>query len=97
MLEFYRKKSRNQQNKNYQGHYDKKLFAKLRQLRKVIANEENIPPFVVCNDATLIEMAERCPVGPNELLLINGVGQRKLARFGEAFMTLIRAHLAGIE
>lgn len=32
-----------------------------------------------------------------ELLLINSVGQRKLARFGEAFMTLIRAHLAGIE
>ncbi|WP_334471569.1 ATP-dependent DNA helicase RecQ [Arsenophonus sp. PmNCSU2021_1] len=91
------KKSRNQQNKNYQGHYDKKLFAKLRQLRKVIANEENIPPFVVFNDATLIEMAERCPVGPNELLLINGVGQRKLARFGEAFMTLIRDHLADFE
>uniref|UniRef100_A0A3B0LZY8 ATP-dependent DNA helicase RecQ n=1 Tax=Arsenophonus endosymbiont of Trialeurodes vaporariorum TaxID=235567 RepID=A0A3B0LZY8_9GAMM len=91
------KKSRNQQNKNYQGHYDKKLFDKLRQLRKVIANEGNIPPFVVFNDATLIEMAERCPVGPNELLLINGVGQRKLARFGEAFMTLIRDHLADFE
>lgn len=91
------KKSRNQQNKNYQSHYDKKLFAKLRQLRKVIANEENIPPFVVFNDATLIEMVERYPVQPNELLLINGVGQRKLARFGEAFMTLIRDHLAGFE
>ncbi|WGO83756.1 ATP-dependent DNA helicase RecQ [Arsenophonus apicola] len=91
------KKSRNQQNKNYQSHYDKKLFAKLRQLRKVIANEENIPPFVVFNDATLIEMAERFPVQPNELLLINGVGQRKLVRFGDAFMTLIRDHLAGFE
>lgn len=63
----------------------------------MIANEENIPPFVVFNDATLIEMAERCPVGSNELLLINGVGQRKLARFGEAFMTLIRDHLADFE
>ncbi|MFS1538608.1 MAG: ATP-dependent DNA helicase RecQ [Candidatus Phlomobacter fragariae] len=91
------KKNRNQQNKNYQNHYDKKLFAKLRQLRKVIANEENIPPFVVFNDATLIEMAERCPVQPNELLLINGVGQRKLSRFGDAFMTLIRDYLAGFE
>lgn len=63
----------------------------------MIANEENIPPFVVFNDATLIEMAERFPVQPNELLLINGVGQRKLVRFGDAFMTLIRDHLAGFE
>lgn len=91
------KKCRNQQDKNCQVNYNKRLFAKLRQLRKVIANEENIPPFVVFNDATLIEMAERCPVGPNELLLINGVGQRKLARFGEAFMKLIRDHLADFE
>ncbi|MFV9996660.1 MAG: ATP-dependent DNA helicase RecQ [Arsenophonus endosymbiont of Dermacentor nuttalli] len=91
------KKSCNQKNKNYKIHYDKKLFAKLRQLRKVIATEENIPPFVVFNDATLIEMVERCPVQPHELLLINGVGQRKLARFGDAFMTLIRDHLAGFE
>lgn len=48
--------------RSYGGNYDKKLFAKLRKLRKSIADEENIPPFVVFNDATLIEMAEQCPV-----------------------------------
>ncbi|TBL55613.1 hypothetical protein EYY80_33065, partial [Klebsiella oxytoca] len=58
---------------------------------------ENIPPFVVFNDVTLIEMAEQCPVCPDELLLINGVGQRKLERFGPAFMTLIRDHIEGVE
>lgn len=88
-------KTRNQNNKTYQGNYDKKLFAKLRKLRKSIADEDNIPPFVVFNDATLIEMAEHCPTTSAELLLINGVGERKLERFGDAFMVLIRDHLAG--
>ena len=90
-------KSRNQQTKHSHRQYDRKLFAKLRKLRKSIADEENIPPFVVFNDVTLIEMSEQCPVYPNELLLINGVGQRKLERFGPAFMTLIREHIEGFE
>ncbi|HAE78759.1 ATP-dependent DNA helicase RecQ [Morganella morganii] len=83
--------------RSYGGNYDKKLFAKLRKLRKSIADEENIPPFVVFNDATLIEMAEQCPVRANDLLLINGVGERKLERFGDAFMALIREHLTGLD
>ena len=83
--------------RSYGGNYDKKLFAKLRKLRKSIADEDNIPPFVVFNDATLIEMAEQCPVRANDLLLINGVGERKLERFGNAFMALIREHLTGTD
>ncbi|TPW55241.1 ATP-dependent DNA helicase RecQ [Morganella morganii] len=83
--------------RSYGGNYDKKLFTKLRKLRKSIADEENIPPFVVFNDATLIEMAEQCPVRANDLLLINGVGERKLERFGDAFMALIREHLTGFD
>ena len=83
--------------RSYGGNYYKKLFAKLRKLRKSIADEENIPPFVVFNDATLIEMAEQCPVRANDLLLINGVGERKLERFGDAFMALIREHLTGFD
>ena len=49
------------------------------------------------NDATLIEMAEHTPTSPAELLLINGVGERKLERFGVAFMALIQDHLEGYE
>ena len=77
------------------GNYDRKLFAKLRKLRKAIADEENIPPYVVFNDATLIEMAEQMPVSPSEMLSVNGVGMRKLERFGKEFMALIRAHVDG--
>ncbi|MBA1846389.1 hypothetical protein G9H56_40545, partial [Escherichia coli] len=43
--------------KSFGGNYDRKLFAKLRKLRKSIADESNVPPYVVFNDATLIEMA----------------------------------------
>jgi len=79
--------------KSYGGNYDRKLFAKLRKLRKSIADENNIPPYVVFSDATLLEMAEILPVTASELLNVNGVGQRKLERFGVPFMTLIREHL----
>ncbi len=79
--------------KSYGGNYDRKLFAKLRKLRKSIADEDNIPPYVVFSDATLLEMAELLPVTASELLAVNGVGQRKLERFGVPFMTLIRDHL----
>ncbi|MGV3345466.1 ATP-dependent DNA helicase RecQ [Enterobacteriaceae bacterium LUAb1] len=77
------------------GHYDRKLFTKLRQLRKTIADEENIPPYVVFNDATLIEMAEQMPLNASEMLSINGVGNRKLERFGKPFMLAIRRHVDG--
>ncbi|WJV62317.1 ATP-dependent DNA helicase RecQ [Pectobacteriaceae bacterium CE70] len=79
--------------KSYGGNYDRKLFAKLRKLRKSIADDANIPPYVVFSDATLLEMAEIMPVTANELLTINGVGHRKLERFGMPFMTLIGDHL----
>lgn len=83
--------------KVFGGNYDRKLFAKLRKLRKSIADEENIPPYVVFNDATLIEMAEQMPLSPGEMLGINGVGTRKLERFGRPFMTLIRDHVDGVD
>ena len=79
--------------KGFISQYDKLLFAKLRKLRKSIADDENIPPYVVFNDATLLEMAKYQPVQPSEMLSINGVGHRKLERFGAPFLKLIRQHL----
>lgn len=72
--------------------YDKDLFARLRFLRKQIADKENIPPYIVFNDATLQEMAEFLPTSKVEMLEINGVGERKFERFGQAFMSLIKEH-----
>jgi ATP-dependent DNA helicase RecQ len=86
-------KTRSSSPKVYGGNYDRKLFAKLRKLRKAIADEENIPPYVVFNDATLIEMAEQMPVSASEMLSVNGVGHRKLERFGKPFLVMIKEHL----
>ncbi|EIC83526.1 ATP-dependent DNA helicase RecQ [Serratia sp. M24T3] len=79
--------------KTYGGNYDRKLFAKLRKLRKTLADEGNVPPYVVFNDTSLLEMAEQLPVSPGEMLGITGVGQRKLEKFGRPFMALIRDHI----
>ena len=72
--------------------YDRKLFAALRKLRKDIADSENIPPYVVFNDASLAEMAEIKPQNEAEMLDINGVGEVKLERFGRQFLTKIAAY-----
>jgi len=79
--------------KTYGGNYDRKLFAKLRKLRKSLADDNNVPPYVVFNDTTLLEMAEHLPISPSDLLDITGVGQRKLEKFGRPFMAMIRDHI----
>lgn len=71
---------------------DATLFRELRKLRKQLAEEEGIPPYVVFNDATLLELAQFKPITEADLLTINGVGYRKLERFGEAFLECIREH-----
>ncbi|MDO1654788.1 HRDC domain-containing protein, partial [Escherichia coli] len=48
--------------KSFGGNYDRKLFATLRKLRKSIADESNVRPYVVFTDATLIAMVELLPV-----------------------------------
>ncbi|MFA0087090.1 ATP-dependent DNA helicase RecQ [Vibrio sp. E150_011] len=74
-------------------HYDKKLFAKLRKLRKSIADEDSLPPYVVFSDATLIDMAEILPTSYGEMLAVNGVGERKLEKYANPFLDLIQEHL----
>lgn len=75
--------------------YDRKLFARLKVLRKAIAERDDVPPFVVFSDATLIEMAQACPTNSIEFLAISGVGQTKLGRYGADFLDLISDYLAG--
>ncbi|TCP95609.1 ATP-dependent DNA helicase RecQ [Cricetibacter osteomyelitidis] len=77
--------------------YDKDLFARLRFLRKQIADTENIPPFVVFNDATLQEMCRYMPINDREMLQINGVGARKLERFAPPFLAIIREHKKALQ
>lgn len=72
--------------------YDRALFAKLRSLRKEIAEAEDIAPFIVFNDATLSELSRVKPQSSNAMLNIGGIGDTKLARYGQAFLDLILQH-----
>jgi ATP-dependent DNA helicase RecQ len=82
------------QDKLAQFNYDKKLFAKLRSLRKQLADEDDVPPYVVFNDKTLAEMAQLTPTNDSEFLSVSGVGFTKLSKYGAPFMHLIRNYLA---
>lgn len=66
------------------------LFDALRQLRTVFARNENVPPYVVFSDATLVEMATYLPQSESDLLRISGVGDLKFDKYGADFLNEIR-------
>jgi ATP-dependent DNA helicase RecQ len=68
------------------------LFERLRALRKRLADEHGLPPYVVFHDATLREMAERRPLTLDQFAELPGVGQAKLARYGDRFIAAIAEH-----
>jgi ATP-dependent DNA helicase RecQ len=65
-------------------------FHALKALRKRLADEQHVPAYVVFSDATLREMAQRRPTSEADLLDVSGVGPAKIARYGEAFLALLR-------
>lgn len=72
------------------------LFERLRALRLVIAREEGVPPYIIFNDKTLIDMCEKLPVDADTMLSVSGVGQNKLMKYGSRFTeeisTFVSAH-----
>jgi ATP-dependent DNA helicase RecQ len=70
----------------------RELFETLRALRKRLADAQGMPPYVIFHDATLREIAERRPVTLGEFAGIRGVGEAKLARYGEEFVAVVREH-----
>jgi ATP-dependent DNA helicase RecQ len=71
---------------------DRGLFEALRELRRTIADERSVPPFVIFGDMTLRELARLRPVTAEALLSVRGVGERKQADFGGRFVALIAAY-----
>ncbi len=70
---------------------DQGLWEALRACRKRLADENNVPPYVIFHDATLLQMAAEKPVTDEDLLAISGVGQAKLERYGSAFLAVVSA------
>jgi ATP-dependent DNA helicase RecQ len=66
------------------------VFERLRILRKKLADAQGLPPYVIFHDATLREMAARRPQTLGQFAAIRGVGEGKLARYGEQFMAALR-------
>lgn len=72
---------------------DENLFAMLKDLRKQIAKQKNVPPFVIFQDPSLEEMAIQYPVKLDELKNITGVGAGKAAKYGKPFVDLIAKYV----
>ncbi len=75
--------------------YNESLFQRLRSLRKRVADESNVPPFVVFSDASLIEMAFYLPSHEQAMLAINGVGKHKFEKYGQLFIDEIHEFCSG--
>lgn len=68
------------------------LFERLRRVRADLAKRDNVPPYVVFSDATLMEMASYLPTDLADLPRISGVGETKLAKYGKEFSAAVRAY-----
>jgi ATP-dependent DNA helicase RecQ len=71
---------------------DRSLWEALRQCRKRLADESDVPPYVIFHDKTLLDMVHLRPLNEQQLLAINGVGQGKLVKYGGAFLRIINEH-----
>lgn len=72
---------------------DEPLWQALRAERLRLAREQGVPPYVIFHDATLLDMLARRPQSLAEFATISGVGERKLERYGDAFLSVFKAHV----
>lgn len=75
------------------GAADEELFSMLKDLRKKVARQHDLPPFVIFQDPSLEDMAIQYPITIEEMQNISGVGVGKARKFGEEFIRLIRAYV----
>ncbi len=73
--------------------YDQKLFELLKALRKKIAKERGLPPYVIFQDPSLEEMATTYPTDKEEMAQVNGVGMGKVNKFGKEFLEVIQKYV----
>ena len=84
------KASRGKQAKEgYAAVQDEPLWLALKEKRLSLAREQNVPPYVIFHDSTLLEIFNRQPSNLSQMSQINGVGQAKLERYGDAFLQVL--------
>lgn len=72
---------------------DQNLFKALRELRKKVAQDKGLPPYVIFQDPSLEDMATKFPLSMEELVNINGVGKNKAKKFGQPFIDFIAKYV----
>ncbi len=72
-----------------EGDFENELFAKLKAKRLEIAKAQNLPPYIVFHDKTLIEMVKILPKSLDEMTKISGVGEAKVKKYGEEFLRVV--------
>jgi ATP-dependent DNA helicase RecQ len=72
---------------------DEELFKKLRILRRDLSQSENVKPYIIFSDSTLIQIANLRPQSKEELKEIRGVGEKKIDRYGERVLRVVHNHI----
>ena len=72
---------------------DKALWEALRSCRKTLADEADVPPYLIFHDSTLMEMVERQPETHDQFSKLAGVGEKKLEAYAEPFLEVIKQHI----
>lgn len=70
--------------------YDENLFEELRKLRKQIADDEGVPPYVLFSDATLKDLSRYFPDSKEDMLTIKGIGEKKYEQYGDVFLEVVQ-------
>ncbi len=71
---------------------EREAWEALRTLRRKLAEEHSVPPYVIFPDATLLEMLRSQPASLSDMAMISGVGARKLERYGQAFLEVLQGN-----
>jgi ATP-dependent DNA helicase RecQ len=77
----------------FAGANDDPLWLALKAKRLALAREQGVPPYVIFHDSTLLEILNQRPATLDEMAQVSGVGQAKLARYGEEFLTVLKVGL----
>lgn len=84
-------KTKNRQDRQLLANKDTALWEAMREKRKQLANAQDVPPFMIFHDATLMKMIEVQPSNQQQLLAISGIGEKKLALYGDDFLAVLES------
>lgn len=70
------------------------LFELLRHCRLELARQNHVPPYMICADKTLLDMVRKRPRNPDEMLDVDGMGVKKIGKYGAAFLLVLRRYAA---